>query len=323
MTLQDVLPIPITDFITTLALPTDVFVRLSEDKFILICKAGVKTSLEQLSSYQSKDVQYVWVRKVDYFKLSHQSITLAGLAIRNGDLQTQQKTRVLSAAAKTVFHQFEHVGISTAVYNDAKLITEATVNLVESHVLLADLFESLNDCADNLLQHSMAVSLLSAMVGTAMGWEKRQTIEKLALGGLLHDIGLKTLPPELLTKSLAQMTPEETHLYETHPYRGMQLLLSLGIVPDDVVSIIYEHQENALGQGYPQRIRDIKMHPLARVVSAVDYFTNLTFPNVNCPIPKNAREAIVYMEHTIGAPFNREVFRTLKKVINGENFKVA
>lgn len=319
----EMLPIAIADFITALAMPVDIYIRLGEDKFVMVCKAGAKTSIEQLSSYHNKDVHYVWVKKTDYYKLSNQSITIAGLAVKRGDIEQKQKTRVLSAATKTIFHQFDHIGISISMYNDARSVTEATVTMLESHRDLGPFFDALQECSDEILRHSMAVSILATMLGVSLGWEKKLTLEKLALGGLLHDIGLKTIPPELLSKPKSQMTFEETQIYETHSFRGMQLLLSLGIVPDDIVSIVYEHHENALSQGYPQRIRDVKIHPLARVVGLADFFVDLTIANVNCPTPKNPREALLYIEHTMGLPYNREVFRALKRIVEGDIKKNA
>jgi HD-GYP domain-containing protein (c-di-GMP phosphodiesterase class II) len=321
MTLKDMMPIAIEDFITALALPVDVFVRLSDDKLVLVCKAGTRASRSQLESYQSKDLLQVWVRKTDYHLLSQQSITIAGFAVKKGDLQVSQKTAVLTAAAKTVFKQFDNIGVTAGSYTDARLITEATVTFVESHVRLAAIFDSLRQFSDELLTHAMAVSVLSAVLGSNMGWTKRHTLEKLALGGLLHDIGLKSLPADLLAKPRIQMTPEEVALYETHPFRGMELVSSLGIVPDDVVAIVYEHHENAMGQGYPQRMRDIKAHPLARVIGVANQFCELVFPNVNTPNVKNMREAVQHMEFTMGLPFNREVFRALKKIVDEPSVK--
>ncbi len=189
---------------------------------------------------------------------------------------------------------------------------------MESHKTLTDLFASLAQVGDQMLSHAVAVSSLSVLIGGGLGYEKKTTLEKLAMGGLLHDIGLKALPPELLKKPLATMTTDEIQVYETHAYKGMQMLQSLGIVPDDIVSIVYEHHENAIGQGYPQRMRDVKMHPLAKVVALADAYADLILPNINCPMPKNPREALMYMEHTLGIPFNREAFRALKRIIEGE-----
>lgn len=312
---QDMIPIPISEFIMGAKVPVNLYVRLSDDKFVLIAKIGSTTNKDQLKQYNNKEIQYLWVLRHEYSKVATQSISLAGLLVAKKDLDFRSKTTVLTSAARTVFTQLEHMGISLEMYNNAKIITEAMVSMCESHKDLSEMFEGLKNCSDYLLAHSMAVAALSVMVGTAMGFEKKITLEKLALGGLLHDIGKKTLPAELLKKPFALMTPEEASLMETHPYRGMQMVLSLGIVPDDIVSIIYEHHENSLGQGYPQRIRDVKIHPLAKIVGLCDQFVTLTIANPMCPTAKNSREAIMYIEHTMGQPYNREAFRALKKVV--------
>jgi len=314
------IPISIEEFIDGISIPADLYIRIGESKFILIQKKGQKTDRSQLGNYRNKEVQYFWVEKSCYGKISKQNITLAGIAVKKENVDLKKKTAILGAAAKSVFTELEQMGASPEIFNYAMQVTQATMSLVESHNELQLLLENFSRNADTLLAHSLAVSMVSVMIGKAMGWEKRVTIEKLSLGGLLHDIGLKTIPPELLERPLAQMNYDEIQLYQTHPFRGMQLLQSLGVVPDDIVSIVYEHQENRIGQGYPQRIRDSKIHPLARVVGLADQFCYLVIPNVNHPIPKNTREAIMFMEYTMGQPYNREAFKALKTVVQGKTF---
>lgn len=318
VTPQDFMPIPISEFVQGVTIPVDLYVRLSEEKFVLVGKAGALSNVEQFKKYQNREVSYLWVLKKEYYKISHQTISLAGIALNKKDLSDGQKSTLITHAARSVFRQIESMGMDLEIYNNAKMVTEAVLGLVETHRSLNDLFASLRAYSDHLMAHSIAVSSISVMIGQSLGYEKKATLEKLALGGLLHDIGLKALPQDLIKKPLAQMTPEEIQTYETHPFRGMQMLQSLGVVPDDIVSIVYEHQENSIGQGYPQRIRDIKMHPLAKVVSLADAYANLIIANPNCPEPKNPREALMYIEHTLGLPYNREAFRALKKIIEAD-----
>lgn len=313
--LDETIPVPIGEFISGVKTPVDLYVRLSSDKFVLICKAGTPTQQDQLRTYKDKEVDYLWVQKNQYNKLTKQTIAIAGMAVNHQNLNLQNKSDFVSKAAAKVFNQLEHLGVNLEMYYNAKSISEATIALVENHKDLSALFASLNQHSNSLMAHSLAVSTLSVTVAIEMGWSKRLTLEKLALGGLLHDIGLKALPPDLINKPIAQMTFEESQLYETHAYKGAQLILSLGVVPDDIVSILYEHHENAIGQGYPQRMRDLKMHPLAKIIALVDQFCYLTISNPNCPQAKSPREALVYMEHTLGQPFNKEAFRALQRAI--------
>jgi putative nucleotidyltransferase with HDIG domain len=315
---QDFVPIPIHEFVSGVLIPVDMYVRLSEDKFVLVGKAGTQSNVDQFRNYANKEVSYLWVRKKEYYKLAHQSISMAGIALSKKDLTGKQKTTLVTHAARSMFRQLDHLGLDLEMYNNAKQITEAVVALAETHKTLVDLFASLAQVSDQILAHSIAVSSLSVMIGQALGYEKKTTLEKLAMGGLLHDIGLKALPPDLIKKPLASMSPDEIQQYETHAFKGMQMLQSLGIVPDDIVSIVYEHHENSIGQGFPQRMRDVKMHPLAKVIALADAYADLILPNVNCPMPKNPREALMYIEHTLGTPYNKEAFRALKRIIEGE-----
>ena len=320
---KDYVPIPIHEFVNGVLIQVDLFIRLGEEKFVLVGKAGTHSNVDQFKNYQNREVIYLWVRKKEYYKLAHQTLAIAGIALSKKELNDKQKTAIVTHAARSMFRQLDHLGMDLEIYNNAKQITEAVITLVESHKTLSDLFESLTHVGDQLLAHSVGVSAISTMLGTALGYEKKKTLEKLAIGGLLHDIGMKAIPQELARKPMATMTPEEIQVYETHAFKGMQMLLSLGIVPDDVVSIVYEHHENAIGQGFPQRLRDVKMHPLAKIVALADAYVELIIPNVNCPVAKNPREALMYIEHTLGIPYNKEAFRALKRIIEGAEKKSA
>lgn len=321
--IDQLIPVPIADFINGAIVPVDLYVKLNDSKYIMVSKAGTRTDREQLKTYDNKKVEYLWVQKVEYSKFIRNNLNIAGIIVTKDNLDVTQKTQVLSQAAASVFAELDHIGIGFESYSHSKQIVEATIALTESHRDLADLFIGLKNCSDYLLKHSMAVSCVSVLIAHALKWENKQTIEKLALGALLHDIGLKAIPPELVAKPRVQMSYDETLLFEQHAYKGMQLLLSLGIVPDDVIAIVYEHHENAIGQGYPRKLRSLKMHPLSRVVAVANEFCNLTIENANCKVPKTPREALLTIEVTMGQPHNKEAFRALQMVVNKEFAKSA
>ncbi len=318
---EEMIPISINEFMAGTKIPVDVFVRLSEDRYVCLARQGQVTQKDQLAKYKDREVSYLWVRKSEYGKVTLQTVAIAGVVVTKDNINFKTKSNLVSAAAKSVFNQFSHLGLDLEVYQNAKMVTEVTVALVENHKDLSALIEAVTTSSDWLLNHSMAVSALSVMMGIQIGWEKKVTLEKLALGGLLHDIGLRRIPKEILNKPMAQMTPEEADLYENHPFKGMQMMLSLGIVPDDIVSIVYEHHENSMGQGYPQRIRDIKIHPLAKIVGLADQFCDLIMINPNLPVVKSPREALMYIEHTMGQPFNKEAFKALRMIVEGNLLK--
>lgn len=312
------LPVPIQEFIQGAIVPVDLYVKLNDNKYIMVSKAGTKTDQTQLQTYENKTVEYLWVQQEDYALHVRNNVNIAGIIVTKNNLDVKKRIHVLSQAASSVFNEMTHIGIGFEAYSHSKQIVEATIALSETHTDLLELFMGLKSCSDELLKHSLAVCCVSVLIAKALGWENKQTIEKMALGALLHDIGLKTIPPEIVKKSKHEMTYDELQTYEQHPFKGMQLLLGLGMVPDDVVAIVYEHHENAIGQGYPRKLRSLKMHPLARVVAVANEFCNLTIENPNCKKPRTAREALLTIEVTMGQPHNKEAFRALQLIVNKE-----
>ena len=319
----DYIPVPIEDFVSGVKSPVRLYLKLSDDKFVLVAKKGSKPTTDQIKGYKERQVKYLWVQRDEYPALTKQQLSIAGIIVGKKDIAQNVKAKVLSAAANTVLSELGQIGLSEEGYQNAKQITEATMSLVEHHKDLYSLLKNLEMYNESFTKHSVAVSALAVHIAQEIGWENKSTLEKVSLGGLLHDIGLKALPPDLIRKPLAEMDTEELLLYQTHPFRGMEMLTSLNCVPDDIVSIVYEHEENSMGQGYPRRIRDFKIHPLAKVVGLADRFCELIMPTNEHGKAMSPQSACTFIEHTMGQPYNKEAFQALKKILGIKRKKSA
>src|SRR5262249_36872587 len=147
--------------------------------------------------------------------------------------------------------------------------------------------------------------------------------EKLALGAFLRDVGLKEVPHEILEKERAAMTSEERSQWETHPFRGAEILQKIPDIPAEVIACALEHHENAIGQGFPRRIRDTKMNAFAKVVALADTFIHLTIPTPHNPQVKSVDQAAQYIEYTMGCPFNKACLVALKRALEIDSGSVS
>jgi len=120
--------------------------------------------------------------------------------------------------------------------------------------------------------HSETVSALAAAIGAEMGLDEN-TVDQLALAGLLHDIGKIGIPDSLLQAPRA-LTPVEFETIKAHPALGFSLLEGLGIAPID--EWILHHHENWDGSGYPRGVRGDEIPIGARILSVVDCYDALT-----------------------------------------------
>ncbi len=53
------LPIPINEFIQGVNVPVDLYVRLSENKYVAVARAGTVSDVSQFRKFQNRDVEYV------------------------------------------------------------------------------------------------------------------------------------------------------------------------------------------------------------------------------------------------------------------------
>lgn len=313
--MDNMVAIPIREFISGTRLPIDVFIRLSDMKFVLLVRAGDIFQVDRAVNYEQKQVEQLYVRKDDYAKYLKQSLAIAGIVVSREDIENRKKLEILSTTLSSVCKTLSDSGLDTKILEQTRIVLMATIELVESKQILGDLLLALSGLSDEVLAHSMAVAVVSSGMGHAAGWTQTTTLEKLALGGLFHEIGVRQLPKELIVKPLALMNFEEVLLYESHVSRGQQIMQSLGFIPEDILSIIYEHHENQAGQGYPRRLKSVRIHPLAKIVSLADAFCELVLKNKDNPSPRSGVDAVVHINQNMGPLFAKEALRALDQFI--------
>lgn len=306
-------------FILGTQVPVDLYLKLSESNYVMILKEGAKVLFDQMHFPEKSE--WLYVRKSEYHKCVGQALTVAGIVLEAHQVTEEKKAVVLSKAAESIFNEISQLGFDHQSLEHSRSISKSIQTLVEYKSDISSVVNLMNGVNDGLIRHSMMVSAVSVIIARYMKWTLAANLEKLALGALLHDVGLKDIPDDILELPRHAMSREQTAIYESHVYRGIEILRSMPSVSDDIIAMALEHHENAPGQGYPRRIRDIKMNPFARIVALADCFSDIVMESVNNPHPKSAAAAIQYIEITLGQPFHKPAFLALKQSLEGVGAK--
>ncbi len=302
-------------FTDGLPLPAEVFTKLASGQYILLGKKADKCNLSSLHLAQDKTVEF-FVRKTEYSQLISYNLNLIKKTVKNNNLGANVKMSLLKGITESAISDLTERGVYVGSYEKCKQIAtfvQETTAQIKDMDKFIDIFNSL---PGDMVGHSLATSVVSMLICDQMNITMKSTIEKVILGSLLHDIGLKEIPDEILAKPRYQWTEAELQHYESHTLRGVELLRDIKEIPSDVLSIVMEHHENALGMGYPRRIRDIKIHPLARIVAVADCFVDLVYDSQKSAAVRKPEEAIAHIEFAMGQPFNKPAFLALKQVIH-------
>ena len=159
-----------------------------------------------------------------------------------------------------------------------------------------------------LITNLINVGILATKVGVGLGYYGRE-LERLALAGLVHDIGLFAVPQSLVTKA-GRLTPEERMLIEQHPELGYQALRKLGTTHDWLAEVVRQAHERWNGQGYPNKLKGRHINEFAQIIGVVDVFDALVSPRPYRRrfLPHEAVRELMVVERTA---FPREVIKAL------------
>lgn len=201
---------------------------------------------------------------------------------------------------------------------------DLVVEEVLSHAVLSGL-GSLKTHTSSTYHHCLDVAVTATMIGRLLGYD-RETLKKLAIGCMLHDIGC------IFIESDALDTPGRPGAEESGPIREHAVLgylfirdgLRLGPLPAHVA---YQHHERQDGSGYPRAltgtnriVQGAEMHlpgritPLAEVAAVADFHDSCS-----CDRPERKRmpadQVWRRLAEATGHHLNRDIVKEFLTVV--------
>lgn len=123
---------------------------------------------------------------------------------------------------------------------------------------------------DLTYMHSVNVTILSVMLGVAMGLVNDRLIE-LGQAALLHDIGKTRIDPNIIKKP-GRLTDDEYAQIRNHPQYGYDMLADNNSVPELVRLSVLSHHENEDGTGYPYGLKSPSIPVYAKIIHVADVY---------------------------------------------------
>lgn len=126
---------------------------------------------------------------------------------------------------------------------------------------------------DYLVDNALHVAIIGVKIGMGLGYPE-EDLKRLAQAGLLHDVGMWTLPATVLAKPGALST-EERDLVRAHPERGRRMLTDLGREYEWCAVVAAQEHERWDGSGYPCRLKGRQISEHAHIIGLADTFDAL------------------------------------------------
>lgn len=132
----------------------------------------------------------------------------------------------------------------------------------------------------SVAHHGVNVSGLSIALAQKLNMIDPKQNQLLALGALLHDIGLNE-SGIALNRPRSDFSREELLIYKQHPTLGTQKVREMKHFDNTVLKIIAQHEEHIDGSGFPTGARESELDPLSILVSSANALDRLlTFEKI-------------------------------------------
>jgi len=124
------------------------------------------------------------------------------------------------------------------------------------------------------IAHSRRVVTYAMLLAEKFGFNGN-TLEQIALGAALHDVGKIAIPDRILHKA-GKLTPEEFEVVRSHPVIGYRMLESSFSQFPIALDLVRHHHERYDGKGYPDGLAGEAISREARILSVADAFDVMT-----------------------------------------------
>lgn len=259
--------------------PFDVYIRRSDVAYTKLFKKSDPIDIERLMTYSSsKGVEAMFVHQTDYRKYTLYVEEVANALLSDKNLNTgnvEDISQVIKEISELALIEiFVQHNVDVDSIHHVNLAMKGCIDLLKKDPkFLVKMMRMMLTHAYQL-KHSMGVCVYALLLAKLDGILTEKNLTHVALGALLHDLGMATMTFDSETKS--ELSPEQYKELRAHPQMSKRVMESTRAIPWEVRTIALQHHEQPNGMGYPNGLHDKEIYRPAKIVAIADSFSALT-----------------------------------------------
>ncbi len=271
---RQLLPVAV-DSIDESSLKMDLYLRHASRPPTLYRASGVAFTAEDHARLREKGIGFVYVPKEQYNAYRRAVVDRVEKLFENADLAREERARLIRASCSQLIEDAlmdpAMLGPDSPLRGLSRKFGDWAVSDSSEFAALLDMSEHDYYTASHMLNVGVGCGLLASEAGGA----DPEWIGKVIQGGLVHDVGKRHIPEDVLNKE-GRLSEAEWELIRAHPTRGVEMLQSAGEGAAVVLEMTRDHHERLDGAGYPGGRKGDALSRAARVCAIVDVYDALS-----------------------------------------------
>lgn len=243
----------------------DIYLKLSDDKFVKIFNRFQTYGREDIQHYLDKKAQFVYIKEGDYrvfidhfIREFNEEVKERPVALGNANVTIK--------CQETVHDIIANLGINENAVRMTNMAITATLEIVQK----SSLSKLVDDCfkkEDYISEHSLLLSYIACALCKETEWGvNKENILRLCLAAFFHDITIDDEEVARLDQvnspAYEQLSREMKMKVKAHPTEAVEIIEKMNGLPPGVDNIILKHHERYDGSGFPRGIDYKRMEPM-------------------------------------------------------------
>ncbi len=321
--LEHMNPISMSDLRASDKLAFDLYLHMPlNNKLLLYRNKNTTLNETQLENFSKFGIHDLFVRKTDMRAVRQYFADKLKKTFGSKKLSKTEKRLQLQKDVRDIFGNFFDPSISNfsqnkIIFETCKKIVGQFITEISPHPGVYEKILFYTSQNRTNYAHAANVSVYCGLFAIALGYED---VEAAAIGGLLHDIGIASLPEGITDKSWDEMKDDEKRIYRTHTDAGLKFIDNKKLITmENVRLIISQHHERMDGTGYPSGLKKDQIDPyvrLAQIADELDELTSIT-PRSKLMSPAHALDHMITTnkEPHESERFDSDILLQLKSVL--------
>ncbi len=269
---NDFCPIHTSLLMRTTPLKSDIYIKLSKNKFVKLFHSGAEFDQSDLERYYKvKKIEFMYLKRSETAEFMGKFSKELDLLLSKEEITIQEAAETMMLTQEMIQELVHRVGFSAEVQELARKNVALTIKAIGTSPKLLTIISQIHAGANYIAQHSSLLAYVGCCLAKEMSWGSDSTFSKLVIAAYMHDISL-TNPKLAKINSLAelnqlkdQFTEQEVKSYHLHPLKSADVVKSFQEIPADVDIIVSHHHERPNGTGFPRGLQHNYIAPLAAV----------------------------------------------------------
>ncbi|MDR3164664.1 MAG: HD-GYP domain-containing protein [Synergistaceae bacterium] len=284
-------------------------------KGTVILPAGVDISLFESSmdiivnKIRNEGISHVYLNVPQQLSENDINEIIDKVYADGAEIISKEKAINVIKGVGSMFNTIREEDISSEIVNHiSNMSADLTKDLVRNPQVAFSIGK-VQDADEYTFVHSFNVAVLTGYLTNRIHPGEKEYLQRVIMGGLLHDMGKAKIPLDILHKP-GPLSKEEFDVMKKHPNYGMAMALKTGIHDPVIIAVIGGHHEKWSGKGYPKGNRGLDIPEPARIAAVADVFDALTAKRVY-KNSMSSRNAITMILKDSGVHFDAKVAREL------------